>query len=147
MSVLSKTWFAITASFPILNFDLCEFYKLIRLKIPFDKREDDRYVRRSFFKYVEYTTSRFCRQNASTAHYFKIITNFKNLYEVDITDRCLESVLKKGVQVFEIYIKNGKYLPPSAPKYCVPKNISTASSSLKSLTVYMWLPTAFVFDG
>ncbi|PWA41218.1 F-box domain, Leucine-rich repeat domain, L domain-like protein [Artemisia annua] len=49
MSVLSKTWFAIIASFPILNFDLGEFYKLICLKIPFDKCEDDQYVRRSFF--------------------------------------------------------------------------------------------------
>ncbi|GJR73109.1 F-box domain containing protein [Tanacetum coccineum] len=95
MCVLSKTWFDITASFLILNFNLGD-YEVICPKIPFDKREDDRY---------------------------------------------------KGVQVFEIDIKHEQYLPPAVPKYCVPKNISTASSSLKCLTVCgCQLPLSLMVD-
>ncbi|KAI7753604.1 hypothetical protein M8C21_000665, partial [Ambrosia artemisiifolia] len=79
MSVLSKNWFQLTASFLILDFDIRNFAS-----------------RESFFKYVEYTTSRFCHQNVP-AHTFKLITSIREPAELDIVNRCLELVLQKGV--------------------------------------------------
>ncbi|MFS7955104.1 putative F-box domain-containing protein [Helianthus anomalus] len=71
MSVLSKTWFRLTASFPLLDFTIRNFRS-----------------RESFFKYVEYTTSRFCHQNL-TAYTLRLVTDLREPAELDIVNRCL----------------------------------------------------------
>ncbi|PWA47984.1 F-box domain, Leucine-rich repeat domain, L domain-like protein [Artemisia annua] len=129
MSVLSKDLFAITASDPILDFDIRKFGEFI----PFDPSNNGNF-RDKFFKYVEYTTSRFCQQNVS-AHTIKLIAEVWDATHVDILDRCLELVLLKGVQVLVVNIKNGvSLLSSSIPRYHVPNQLLSASS-LTSFTL------------
>ncbi|GJX70311.1 F-box domain containing protein [Tanacetum coccineum] len=103
MSVLSKTWFALTASFPILDFDIEKLYDVIKKSgTPFDL---DLYTNECFFKYVEYTTFRFCHQNVTSVHTLNLITELlEGNTQVDSVNRCLESVLKKGVKELKIDI-------------------------------------------
>ncbi|XP_076887815.1 FBD-associated F-box protein At2g26860-like [Bidens hawaiensis] len=120
MSVLSKTWFHLTASFPHLYFNM-----------------DDFKSRETFFKYIEYTTSRFCRQDVVTARTFKIVTTIHEHAELDIVNRCLELVFKKGVKALEIDItrKFNRYRLP---------NTLLSVSALKSLTICgCELPSSF----
>ncbi|KAK1421486.1 hypothetical protein QVD17_23845 [Tagetes erecta] len=84
MSVLSKNWFDLTASFPMLDFTMHSFIS-----------------RQSFYHYVEYTTSRFCHQNL-IAHTFTLTTILHDPKELDIVNRCIELVLTKGVEALEI---------------------------------------------
>ncbi|XP_076930483.1 F-box protein At3g59000-like isoform X1 [Bidens hawaiensis] len=117
MSVLSKTWFKLTASFPILEFDIRNFES-----------------RTSFFKYVEYTISRFCHENL-TAHKLKLVATLCEPAELDIVNRCLDLVLRKGVKALEIHITNSSDVPASAvPKYCLPNTLLSASM-LESLVI------------
>ncbi|PWA74057.1 ATPase, AAA-type, core [Artemisia annua] len=138
MSVLSRNWFAITASFPILDFDIGKFEEFI----PSEKGN----FRDKFFQYVEYTTSRFCQQNVS-AHTIKLIAEVRDATHVDILDKCLELVLLKGVQVLVVNIKNGVFLLSSSiPRYCVPNQLLSASS-LTSLTLRgCELPSSLMAD-
>ncbi|KAJ0770840.1 putative leucine-rich repeat domain superfamily, F-box-like domain superfamily [Helianthus annuus] len=118
MSVLSKTWFHLTASFPILDFTIYIFKS-----------------RESFFKYVEYTTSRFCNQNL-TAHKLTLWANIRKSEELDIVNRCLILLLKNGV----------KELLISMPNYRLP-NILLSVPVLKSLTIYSCkLPSSLMLD-
>ncbi|KAM0067846.1 putative F-box domain-containing protein [Helianthus debilis subsp. tardiflorus] len=118
MSVLSKTWFHLTASFPILDFTIYKFKS-----------------RNSFFKYVEYTTFRFCNQNL-TAQKLTLWANIRRSEERDIVNRCLILLLKNGV----------KELLISMPKYCLP-NILLSVPVLKSLTIYSCkLPSSLMLD-
>ncbi|PWA77659.1 F-box domain, Leucine-rich repeat domain, L domain-like protein [Artemisia annua] len=99
MSVLSNYWFELTASFPILDFSIYRFEKVIESSgIPIDTEKDTRDM---FFKYVEYTVSRFCEQNVSV-HTFKLVTFFPDPSDVEIIDRCLGLILEKGVKVLVI---------------------------------------------
>ncbi|XP_035830830.1 putative F-box/LRR-repeat protein At3g58920 [Helianthus annuus] len=127
MSVLSKTWFHLTASFPILNFKIDNFVS-----------------RDSFFKYVEYTTSRFYHQNL-TAYRFRFKATLEAPAELDIVNRCLELLLKKGVTKLVIDITN-----PSEsvmPKYRLP-NIVLSVSVLKYLTIRGCdLPSSLLIDA
>ncbi|KAJ0599002.1 putative F-box domain, leucine-rich repeat domain superfamily, F-box-like domain superfamily [Helianthus annuus] len=118
MSVLSKTWFQLTASFPILDFTIYKFKS-----------------RNSFFKYVEYTTSRFCHLNVP-ADKLKLWANIRKSEELDIVNRCLILVLKNGV----------KELLISIPKYRLP-NILLYVSMLKSLTIYSCMPSSLMLDA
>ncbi|KAM0056185.1 putative leucine-rich repeat domain superfamily, F-box-like domain superfamily [Helianthus debilis subsp. tardiflorus] len=81
VSVLSKTWFHLTASYPHLDFTIRNFTHVSR---------------ESFFKYIEYTTSRFCHQNL-TAYTLRLITDLRESAELDIVNRCLELLLQNGV--------------------------------------------------
>lgn len=111
MSVLSKRWFALTASFPIINLNLDAIISLLHAPgVPFDTLQNSEYIRDMFYKYVEYTTSRFCGQNVSI-HTFKLITVLLEPIDIDIIDRCLELILKKGVQVLVIDITSYPYSP------------------------------------
>ncbi|KAJ0451864.1 putative leucine-rich repeat domain superfamily, F-box-like domain superfamily [Helianthus annuus] len=83
VSVLSKTWFHLTASYPHLDFTIRNFTHVSR---------------ESFFKYIEYTTSRFCHQNL-TAYTLRLITDLRESAELDIVNRCLELLLQNGVTV------------------------------------------------
>ncbi|KAF5765312.1 putative F-box domain, leucine-rich repeat domain superfamily, F-box-like domain superfamily [Helianthus annuus] len=126
MSVLSKTWFNLTASFHILDFSIYRF--------GFSQRE-------SFFKYVEYTTSRFCHHNLP-AHTFKLITCIRNPAELVVVNRCLELVLKNGVRELLISITYS-----SVSKYCLPNTLLSVSL-LRSLTVRdCALPSSFMLDA
>ncbi|PWA73684.1 F-box domain, Leucine-rich repeat domain, L domain-like protein [Artemisia annua] len=147
MSVLSKHLFAITASFPILDFKEHKFGKVIKSShISSDPNIRYRYVMDNFFKYVDYTTSRFCQQNVSV-HTFKLIAAFQDPSDVNIADRCLESILMKGVQVLVINGQSVKFLPPSAPKYRVSNKLLSASS-LTSLTLCECeLPSSLMVDA
>ncbi|KAJ0787698.1 putative diphosphomevalonate decarboxylase [Helianthus annuus] len=132
MSVLSKTWFHLTASFPILDFDIENFTS-----------------RESFFTYVEHTTSRFCHQNV-TAHRLSLF--FKgNLEpaELDIVDRCLGLLLRNGVKELVI----GLFDPEdSSSRFDKPNyrltNIPSSVSVLESLTIYDCdLLSSFMLDA
>nr|GEX32824.1 hypothetical protein [Tanacetum cinerariifolium] len=96
MSVLSKDWFALTASFPILDFRIRKILSAL-----FRRKNYNRvYKRDTLLKNVAYTTSRFCKQNVS-AHTLTIDTNPVPVVlvraDVEILKDCLESVLKKGL--------------------------------------------------
>ncbi|PWA91683.1 F-box domain, Leucine-rich repeat domain, L domain-like protein [Artemisia annua] len=135
MSVLSKFWFGITASFPILDFDIRKFEGFIS----FDALANGHLLDK-FYKYVEYTTSRFCHQNVS-AHTFKLITKLTDATQVDIVHKCVELILDKGVQVLVIDIKFS-YLP----MYRVSNKLVSASS-LTSLTIHgCELPSSMMVD-
>lgn len=144
MSVVSKYWFSLTASFPILDFDIGKFNRSING--PWSAISSEVNVVDKFFKYVEYTTSRFCQQNVS-AHTIKLIAEVWDATHVDILDRCLELVLLKGVQVLVVNIKNGiSLLSSSIPRYCVPNQLLSASS-LTSLTLLgCELPSSLMVD-
>ncbi|XP_035839226.1 F-box/LRR-repeat protein 25 isoform X1 [Helianthus annuus] len=122
MSVLSKTWFHLTASFPILNYDICKFKS-----------------RESFFKYVECTTSRFCHQNL-TAHRLTLYVTIRNPAELDIVNRCLGLLLVIGVKELSMSMS-------AMPKYRLPNTLLSVSV-LKSLSIYNCeLPSSLMHDG
>ncbi|KAK1440522.1 hypothetical protein QVD17_06350 [Tagetes erecta] len=134
MSVLSKKWFHLTASFPILDFNLDNFTEILHLS------------RQCFFKYVEYATSRFCHQNV-TAHTFKLKTTLLKPAELDIVNRCIELGLKNGVRELVIDIFDdpyGFYL--RIPKYRL-TNMLLSVSMLKSMTIHgCHLPSSLMVD-
>ncbi|KAL9994702.1 putative F-box domain, leucine-rich repeat domain superfamily, F-box-like domain superfamily [Helianthus debilis subsp. tardiflorus] len=132
MSVLSKTWFHLTASFPVLDFTIHNFTHLSR---------------KSFFKYVDYTTSRFCHQNL-IAHTFKLVTNLLEPAELDIVNGCLLLLFQNGVRKLEIdFLDYTDYTNSSfVPKYCLP-NTLLSISALRSLTIYGCdLPSSLMVD-
>ncbi|XP_076885897.1 uncharacterized protein LOC143535561 [Bidens hawaiensis] len=127
MSVLSKAWFHVTASFPDLYFIDDEF-------IP----------RESYFKYVEYTTSRFCHQNLTARKLF-ITTTIENPVAFEVVNRCLRLLLNNGVEELVIYNINSSE-SPTTPKYQLP-NVLLSVSALKSLTISgCELPSSFMLD-
>ncbi|PWA45704.1 F-box domain, Leucine-rich repeat domain, L domain-like protein [Artemisia annua] len=81
----------------------------------------------AFFKYLDYTTSRFCNQNVTSAHTFKLVNElkFKVPQEVNIAHRCLQNILLKGVRVLVIDITNGIY---ASSRYRVPNQLLSATS-------------------
>ncbi|PWA47278.1 F-box domain, Leucine-rich repeat domain, L domain-like protein [Artemisia annua] len=128
MSVLSKNWFALTASFPYLNFNLHEF---LNIKMPYWlplNPDTCRHERDSFSKYVDYTTSRFCQQKeVSSVHTLNLSIELNDHTQVDIIEKCIRQVIKRGVQELVIHIVN-------TPMYHVP-NIFLSASRLMSLKI------------
>ncbi|GKA70056.1 F-box domain containing protein [Tanacetum coccineum] len=146
MSILSTYWFRITASFPNLKFNFFTFKKVIKSSgIPFDTDKD---IRDSFFKYVEYTISRFLEHNVSV-HTSNLNASVSDPTEVDIINRCLELTIKKGVKVLVIsMLVVGCLAHVSHPRqrYRVP-NILLTATSLTSLTLsYCLLPLSLMVD-
>lgn len=140
-SVLSKKWFDLTASFPILDFYDNRFIKAIyKPGIPFDFQ----HARVLFVKYVAYTISRFCDQDVS-ADTFNLYTRIKEPIQLDIVDRCVQLILKKGVKVFNIDIfRNFSSEPPLS--YRLP-NILLSASSLTSLMISKCeMPSSLMVD-
>ncbi|MFS7955093.1 putative leucine-rich repeat domain superfamily, F-box-like domain superfamily [Helianthus anomalus] len=123
MSVLSRNWFHLTASFPILDFYIDQFSS-----------------RECFFKYVEYTTSRFCHQNV-TADELRLVTDIWKPAELDIVNICLELALHKGVKLLEIDLTNSSESPFASAEYRLP-NILLSVSVLESLSIL-----AFFLNG
>ncbi|PWA72017.1 F-box domain, Leucine-rich repeat domain, L domain-like protein [Artemisia annua] len=140
MSVLSNYWFELTASFPISDFSFHKFKEVIRSSgIPIDTEKEKLDI---FFKYVEYTVSRFCEQNVS-ANTFKLIISFPGPNEVGIIDRCLGLILEKGVRVLVIDVS---YVPQLRQMYRVP-NILLSASSLTSMKLRKCeLPSSLMVD-
>ncbi|XP_076885899.1 F-box/LRR-repeat protein 25-like [Bidens hawaiensis] len=127
MSVLSKTWFHLTASFPDLHFDNYYFISI-----------------ETFLKYVEYTTSRFCHHNVA-ARRLRLVTTIEEFEELDIVNRCVERVLKNGVKELEIDTTNHYYT--DVPNYRLPNTLLSVSV-LKSLTLRSCeLPSSLMVDG
>nr|XP_043634334.1 uncharacterized protein LOC122605449 [Erigeron canadensis] len=131
-SVLSKKWLALTASFPILHFNLESFDKAIYPSwAPFDRQ----YSKKIFFKYIAYTISRFSQhQNVINANTFDLRAELEDPAHADIMNRCLGFVLKPGLQVFAIYScgRHRYSVPP--PMYRLP-NVLLSVSSLTSLSI------------
>ncbi|KAK9071472.1 hypothetical protein SSX86_010041 [Deinandra increscens subsp. villosa] len=127
MSVLSKTWFHLTASFPDLVFKSYDFKS-----------------QQSFIKYVGYSMSRFCHQNL-TAQRLRISAIFQEPAEMDIVNRCLELLLKKGVKVLVVEIIDLPTL--QEPRYRLP-GILLSVTVLESLTIRgCELPSSLMVDG
>ncbi|KAI7753607.1 hypothetical protein M8C21_000668, partial [Ambrosia artemisiifolia] len=122
MSLLSKTWFHLTASNPILVFDIHDF------------ASPD-----CFFKYVEYTISRFCHHNINVpAHTLNLRATIHNPAELDVVNRCLRLLLANGVKELHISVD---------PKYRMP-DILLSVSVLQSLTIWSCdLPSSFKLDA
>nr|GEV58893.1 ankyrin repeat-containing domain, PGG domain protein [Tanacetum cinerariifolium] len=59
----------------------------------------------TFYRYVEYTVSRFCDQNIR-AHTLNICTTIINLEQRELVERFLDLVLEKGLQVMDIQFYN-----------------------------------------
>ncbi|GJS56447.1 F-box domain containing protein, partial [Tanacetum coccineum] len=131
VSVLSKKWFALTGSLPVLEFDSGDFWNKDKIYC------SD--VRDKFYKYVEHTVSRFCcQQNVMNAHTFKLCTVPESKAELKIIDACLELILLKGVKVLEIMINKRRYLLP---------DILTSASLLTFLKVsHCILPSSLMVD-
>lgn len=132
-SVLSKKWFALTASFPILDFNFRNFVKL-------STTDNDTHTR-SFFKYVEYTISRCCEQNIGV-HTFNLVTPLQDSTQLDVIDRWLELILNKGIKVLRVDI----LAPQPLPMYRMPNKLLFVSS-LTSLVLYKCeLPLSMMAD-
>ncbi|MFS7955120.1 putative leucine-rich repeat domain superfamily, F-box-like domain superfamily [Helianthus anomalus] len=134
MSVLSNTWFRLTASFAVLNFNIANFTHVSR---------------QSFFKYLDYATSRFCFQNLPTAHTFKLVTTVLEPAELDVVNRCLELLLQNHMMIRELEIDLSYFTNSSfdVPKYRLP-NILLSVSTLTSLTICGCdLPSSFMLDA
>ncbi|XP_022013843.1 putative F-box/LRR-repeat protein At5g02700 [Helianthus annuus] len=131
MSVLSNTWFRLTASFAVLNFNIANFTHVSR---------------QSFFKYLDYATSRFCFENLP-AHTFKLVTTVLEPAELDV-NRCLELLLQKGmIRELEIDLSYFTNSSLDVPKYHLP-NILLSVSTLRSLTICGCdLPSSFMLDA
>ncbi|PWA81243.1 F-box domain, Leucine-rich repeat domain, L domain-like protein [Artemisia annua] len=133
VSVLSKKWFDLTASLPVLEFSSSDFWKNCGRLCSSD-------VRDSFYKYIEHTVSIFCRQqNVMNAHTFKVCTEYwSTIAELKIINACLELILQKGVKALEIMIQGSTYRLP---------DILTSASSLTSLKVYhCMLPSSLMVE-
>ncbi|XP_076941876.1 putative F-box/LRR-repeat protein At3g58880 [Bidens hawaiensis] len=125
MSVLSKTWLHLTASFPVLYFS-----------------DDDFTSRDTFFKYVDYATTRFYLQNV-TLYRLKLVATLEEHAELDIVNRCLELVLNNGLYelVIDISITN------SSSNYRLPNTLLSVSV-LESLTIRgCELPSSLMLDA
>ncbi|GKE78722.1 F-box domain containing protein [Tanacetum coccineum] len=138
VSVLSKRWCALTASFPFLDFNFDEFVKGV---YGTSYRHVARYL---FYKYVEHSVSRFCcQQNLKKVHTFKLCAFFEDDKEVDIINKCLELILEKGLKVLDIDITVYARLQ----KYHLPIRHSSRLSSLTSLTMSQHvLPSSLMVD-
>ncbi|GJW47933.1 F-box domain containing protein [Tanacetum coccineum] len=102
VSVLSKEWFALTDSLPMLKFIYYDFAYG-------DFWISSRDVRENFYKYVNHTVSRFCRQqNVKNAHTFKLLTVLTDTKELDIIEKCVELILMRGVKVLDICVKKNR---------------------------------------
>ncbi|MFS7899275.1 putative F-box domain, leucine-rich repeat domain superfamily, F-box-like domain superfamily [Helianthus anomalus] len=131
LSILSKRWFDIITSFPVLDFYIYNFRPT--------KRE-------CFFKYVKHTTSKFCHHNV-TAYMLRLIATIQEPAELNMVNKCLESVLKKGVRELVIDICNLLDTPTSNYCYRLP-SILLSVSMLKYLTICCCeLPYSLMFDN
>nr|GEX14021.1 hypothetical protein [Tanacetum cinerariifolium] len=130
-SALSKKWFTLTASFPVLNFNLDEFTKSVRASKS-SHRIHFGAGREMFYEYIAYTTSKFYEQNVSV-HTFNLDTRLRESTEVDIIERCLGLVLMKRIKVLGIKAYADTCRVPT-PKCRLP-NLLLSASSLTSLTV------------
>nr|GEW81844.1 F-box domain, leucine-rich repeat domain, L domain-like protein [Tanacetum cinerariifolium] len=127
MSVLSKEWFASTASVPFLYFHLNKSWYNLFLS------ECGEYIRETFY----YTVFRFCDQNIN-AHTLDIYTSIINLEQRELVRRFLDLVLEKGLQVMNIYF----YYHENLPMCRLPNTLSSASS-LTPLTLHEYeLPSS-----
>ncbi|GJV17164.1 F-box domain containing protein [Tanacetum coccineum] len=134
MSVVSKHWFAVTASFPVLDFDISKFYSAIPITA-FQNILD------MFLKYVDRTALRFHEQNFTSAHTLKLRTWIMKPTQVNLINQCLGLILMKGVKVLVIDISDDE------PLYRVP-NIVLSASSLTSLDLHKCeLPSSIMVDG
>ncbi|GJV15281.1 F-box domain containing protein [Tanacetum coccineum] len=121
VSVLSKKWFALTASLPVLKFLFWDFV-------------DEDWNSDNFYQYVKHTVSRFCRhQNVKIAHTFKLLTLVEDNTKLDFIDKCVELILLRGVKALDIcFMKSRFSICP--PMYCLP-NILSSMSTLTSLKI------------
>ncbi|GJS96695.1 F-box domain containing protein [Tanacetum coccineum] len=95
MSVVSKKWFALTTSFPLLYFHLD-----LHWPWPYPEFDNDSLYRvEMFYRYLEYTVSRFCDQNDVSAHTLDFFANFVDLGQIQLFGRCLELVVEKDLQM------------------------------------------------
>ncbi|XP_071707240.1 F-box/LRR-repeat protein At4g14103-like isoform X2 [Rutidosis leptorrhynchoides] len=141
MSVLSKNWSSLTSSFPILDFNISKFSTALHeSKCPFHKNSG--YIHDNFIKYVDYTTSRFCKQNVS-ARKLTLDTVLQEPAEIDTIRRCLDLILKQGVQEFVVNILGS---PKHLPMFRLPNTLSSVcSSTLTSLYIRSCvLPCSFM---
>ncbi|GJY07867.1 F-box domain containing protein [Tanacetum coccineum] len=122
VSVLSKKWFALTASLPVLKF------------LYYDFVDDEDWNSDKFYEYVKHTVSRFClQQNVKIAHRFKLLTLVEDDTKLDIIDKCIELILLRGVKALDIcFMKSRFSICP--PMYCLP-NILSSMSTLTSLKI------------
>ncbi|GJY32351.1 F-box domain containing protein, partial [Tanacetum coccineum] len=127
MSVLSKKWFALTTSFPLLYFHLD-----LHWPWPYPEFDNDSLYRvEMFYRYLEYTVSRFCDQNDVSAHTLDFFANFVDLGQIQLFGRCLELVVEKDLQVLVIDVE---YWDENLPMFRLPNTLLSASS-LTSLTL------------
>ncbi|PWA73687.1 F-box domain, Leucine-rich repeat domain, L domain-like protein [Artemisia annua] len=147
MSVLSKYWFSLTAAFPILDFDIGKFNTAING--PWSAISSEVNVVDKFFRYVEYTTSRYCQQKLNV-HTFKLYTCIQNATQVNVIDKCLALILMEGIKVLEINIFEWPLVPSNnsaKTSYRLTNILLLAASSLTSLTVCnCCLPLSFKVD-
>ncbi|PWA73683.1 F-box domain, Leucine-rich repeat domain, L domain-like protein [Artemisia annua] len=140
-SVLSKKWFALTASFPILDFNFRNFVKSSTSPSETDSDNDTR----SFFKYVDYTISRCCEQNVGI-HTFNLVTPLQDSTQLDVIDRWLELILNKAVKVLKVDILDVPYVPQPLPMYRMPNKLLFASSLTSLMLCNCELPSSIMVD-
>ncbi|KAJ0771573.1 putative F-box domain, leucine-rich repeat domain superfamily, F-box-like domain superfamily [Helianthus annuus] len=131
LSILSKRWFDIITSFPVLDFYIYNFRPT--------KQE-------CYFKYVKHTTSKFCHHSVA-AYMLRLIATIQKPAELNMVNKCLESVLKKSVRELVIDIRNLLDTRTSNYRYRLP-SILLSVSMLKSLTIRgCELPYSLMFDS
>nr|GEX50834.1 hypothetical protein [Tanacetum cinerariifolium] len=145
MSVLSKNWLAVMDSYPILDFNFHLFYDGMKSSLVYADKSK-KAAREMYFKYVTYTTSRFCEQQNVSADTLILATTLEHPAEIDIINRCLGLILMKGVKELVIDIDCFLYMKPSLRMYRLP-NILLSASSLTCLKIYKCeLPLSLMVD-
>ncbi|PWA37506.1 F-box domain, Leucine-rich repeat domain, L domain-like protein [Artemisia annua] len=129
MRVLSKQWFALTTYIPLLYSNLGAWSNFFSQEID------------TFYRYVEYAVSRFCDQDIS-AHTLDMYVEYLYLEQIELFGRCLESLIKKGLQVLVIRILS---LDTNLPMYRLPNTLLSASF-LTSLTLHKCELPLFLMD-
>ncbi|KAM0067827.1 hypothetical protein Hdeb2414_s0002g00065911 [Helianthus debilis subsp. tardiflorus] len=97
--------------------------------------------RESFFKYIEYATSRFCHQHL-TADSLVLSLTLQEPEELYIFNKCLELVLQKGVKALHINLLDS----PNVPKYRMPNTPLSVSMLIDLTLIDCELPSSLMVD-
>nr|GEZ76184.1 F-box domain, leucine-rich repeat domain, L domain-like protein [Tanacetum cinerariifolium] len=115
----------------ILSFLLDDPKSHMHWFLSFSRNYANEYIKEKFYQYVEYTVSRFCKQNIS-AYTLVIYADLMNLGQVEFFGHWVNLVLEKGMQFMDIQFD---YYPENLPMFRLPDTLLYASS-LTSLTLH-----------
>ncbi|GJY39197.1 hypothetical protein Tco_0425561 [Tanacetum coccineum] len=98
---------------------------------------DSRYSVEMFYRYLEYTVSRFCDQNIS-AHTLDIFAELLYLEQIQLFGHCLELLIEKALQVLMTDVDNWD---KNLPMFRLPNTLFSASLLTSLMLINCELPS------